>query len=42
MRNIEAKEKSVDQAIEKGMQMLGVNREDIEVKVLSEGSMLKQ
>ncbi len=42
MRNIEVKAKSVDQAIEKGMQMLGVNREDIEVKVLSEGSMLKQ
>ena len=42
MRNIEVKAKSVDQAIEKGMQMLGVSREDIEVKVLSEGSMLKQ
>ena len=42
MRNIEVKAKSVDQAIEKGMQMLGVNREDIEVKVLNEGSMLRQ
>ena len=42
MRNIEVSAKSVDQAIEKGMQMLGVNREDIEVKVVSEGSMLKK
>lgn len=42
MRNIEVTAKTVDQAIEKGMQMLGVNREDIEVKVVSEGSMLKK
>lgn len=42
MRNIEVTAKSVDQAIEKGMQMLGVSREEIEVKVLSEGSMLKK
>lgn len=42
MRNIEVTAKSVDQAIEKGLQMLGVNREDIEVKVISEGSMLKK
>ena len=42
MRNIEVTAKSVDQAIEKGLQMLGVNREDIEVKVVSEGSMLKK
>ena len=42
MRNIEVTAKSVDQAIEKGMQMLGVSREDIEVKVISEGSMLKK
>ena len=42
MRNIEVTAKSVDQAIEKGMQMLGVNRENIEVKVISEGSMLKK
>lgn len=42
MRNIEVTAKSVDQAIEKGMQMLGVNREDIEVKVINEGSMLKK
>lgn len=42
MRNIEVTAKTVDQAIEKGMQMLGVNREDIEVKVLNEGSMLKK
>ena len=42
MRNIEVTAKSVDQAIEKGMQMLGVSREDIEVKVINEGSMLKK
>ena len=42
MRNIEVTAKSVDQAIEKGLQMLGVNREDIEVKVINEGSMLKK
>lgn len=42
MRNIEVSAKTVDQAIEKGLQMLGVNRDDIEVKVLDEGSMLKK
>ena len=42
MRNIEVTAKTVDQAIEKGMQMLGLTREDIEVKVISEGSMLKK
>lgn len=42
MRNIEVKAKSVDQAIEKGLRMLSVNREDVEVKIISEGSMLKQ
>lgn len=42
MRNIEVTSKTVDQAIDKGLQMLGVNREDIEVKVISEGSMLKK
>lgn len=42
MRNIEVTAKTVDQAIEKGMQMLGVAREDIDVKVLNEGSMLKK
>jgi len=42
MRNIEVTAKTVDQAIEKGMQMLGVAREEIEVKVISEGSMLKK
>ena len=42
MRNIEVSAKTVDQAIEKGLQMLGVNREDVEVKVISEGSMLKK
>lgn len=42
MRNIEVSAKTVDQAIEKGLQMLGVSREDVEVKVKSEGSMLKK
>lgn len=42
MRNIEVTAKTVDQAIEKGLQMLGVNKEDIEVKVINEGSMLKK
>ena len=42
MRNIEVTAKTVDQAIEKGLQMLGVNREDIEYKVINEGSMLKK
>ena len=42
MRNIEVSAKTVELAIEKGLQMLGVNREDVEVKVLNEGSMLKK
>ena len=42
MRNIKVEAKSVDQAIEKGLQMLGVNREEVEIKVLNEGSMLKK
>jgi spoIIIJ-associated protein len=42
MRNIEVTAKNVDQAIEKGLQMLGVQREEIEYKVINEGSMLKK
>lgn len=42
MRNIKVEAKSVDMAIEKGLQMLGLTREDVEVNVLSEGSMLKK
>lgn len=42
MRNIKVEAKSVDMAIDKGLQMLGLSREDVEVKVLSEGSMLKK
>jgi len=42
MRNIEVTAKTVDQAIDKGLQMLGVEREDIEYKVINEGSMLKK
>jgi len=42
MRNIEVTAKTVDLAIEKGLQMLGVERDDVEVKVLNEGSMLKK
>ena len=38
MRNIEVSAKTVDQAIEKGLQMLGVNRDDIEVKVIQNPS----
>ena len=42
MRNIEVTAKTVEQAIEKGLQMLGVEREDVEYKVINEGSMLKK
>ena len=42
MRNIKVEAKSVDQAIDKGLQMLGLTREDVEVKVINEGSMLKK
>ena len=42
MRNIEVSAKTVDMAIEKGLQMLGVERDDVEVKVINEGSMLKK
>ena len=42
MRNIEVTAKTVDQAIDKGLQMLGVEREDIEFKIINEGSMLKK
>ncbi len=42
MRNIKVEAKSVDLAIEKGLQMLGLTREDVEVEVISEGSMLKK
>lgn len=42
MRNIKVEAKSVDLAIEKGLQMLGLTREEVEVEVVSEGSMLKK
>ena len=42
MRNIEVTAKTVEQAIDKGLQMLGVEREDIEFRVINEGSMLKK
>ena len=42
MRNIEVTAKTVDMAIEKGLQMLGVERDDVEIKVINEGSMLKK
>ncbi len=42
MRNIEVTAKTVEQAIDKGLQMLGIGREEVEVKILSEGSMLKR
>ncbi len=42
MRNIKVEAKSVDLAIEKGLQMLGLGRDDVEVDIISEGSMLKK
>ena len=42
MRNIEVTANTVEQAIDKGLQMLGVEREDIEFRVINEGSMLKK
>lgn len=37
-RNVEASGKSVEEAIEKGLAQLGLERESVEVQVLSEGS----
>ena len=42
MRNIKVEAKSVDLAVDKGLQMLGLSREEVEVKVINEGSMLKK
>lgn len=42
MRNIKVEAKTVDQAVDKGLQMLGLNREEVEVKIINEGSMLKK
>lgn len=42
MRNIKVEAKTVDQAVDKGLQMLGISREEVEVKVINEGSMLKK
>jgi len=42
MRNIKVEAKSVDLAVDKGLQMLGLSREEVEVKIINEGSMLKK
>jgi spoIIIJ-associated protein len=42
MRNIKVEAKTVELAVDKGLQMLGLTREEVEVKVLNEGSMLKK
>ena len=42
MRNIKVSAKTVDQAIEKGLQMLSLTREEVEVDILQEGSMLRK
>ena len=42
MRTIEVSSTSVDKAIEKGLMMLDTVRENVEVKVLEENSMLKK
>ena len=42
MRNIKVSAKNVDMAIEKGLQMLGLTREEVEVEILCEGSMLRK
>ena len=42
MRNIKVEAKTVDQAVDKGLQMLGLSREEVEVKIINEGSMLKK
>ena len=42
MREIEVTAKNVDAAIEKGLQMLGKSREEVGIKVIEKGSMLKK
>lgn len=42
MRVIEVTAKTVDQAIEKGLQMLGVSKEQTKVNIVDKGSMLKK
>jgi len=42
MRTIEVIAKSVDAAIEKGLQMLGKEREEVGVNIIEKGSMLKK
>ena len=42
MRNIEVVAKNVDAAIEKGLQMLGKEREEVGIRVIEKGSMLKK
>ncbi len=42
MRVIEVTAKNVDSAIEKGLQMLGKEREEVGIRVIEKGSMLKK
>ena len=42
MRTIEVEAKTVDLAIEKGLQMLGLTADDVEVNVVQKESMLKK
>lgn len=42
MRTIEVTAKSVDAAIEKGLQMLGKEREEVGINIIEKGSMLKK
>ena len=42
MREIEVTAKNVDAAIEKGLQMLGKTREEVGIKVIDKGSILKK
>lgn len=42
MRKIEASAKTVDQAIEKGLQMVARERDEVVINIINEGSMLKK
>ena len=42
MRTIEVEAKTVDLAIEKGLQMLGLTQDDVEINILQKESMLKK
>ena len=42
MRKIEASAKTVEQAIEKGLQMVARDRDEVVINVINEGSMLRK